>query len=104
MGFRGIKDSILRQPPSFAKKKNYQLYDVIGTGSFGKVIKAEWTKPGAAGEPPAAPKLVALKVIQKKRVKGNEASVWGEMEVLRGLEHPGIVSGAFLRSRRGLQD
>jgi calcium/calmodulin-dependent protein kinase I len=35
---------------------------------------------------------VALKVIPKKRVKGNEASVWGEMEVLRGLDHPNIVS------------
>jgi calcium/calmodulin-dependent protein kinase I len=36
---------------------------------------------------------VALKVIPKKKVKGNEQSVWGEMEVLRGLEHPNIVSG-----------
>ena len=37
-------------------------------------------------------KEVALKVIAKKRVKGNEASVWGEMEVLKGLDHPNIVS------------
>ena len=35
---------------------------------------------------------VALKVIPKKKVKGNESSVWGEMEVLRGLDHPNIVS------------
>ncbi|KAI0757432.1 kinase-like domain-containing protein [Daedaleopsis nitida] len=34
---------------------------------------------------------VALKVIPKKKVKGNESSVWGEMEVLRGLDHPNIV-------------
>ncbi|TFY74540.1 hypothetical protein EWM64_g9471, partial [Hericium alpestre] len=34
---------------------------------------------------------VALKVIPKKKVKGNEASVWGEMEVLKGLDHPNIV-------------
>ncbi|EMD41542.1 hypothetical protein CERSUDRAFT_110099 [Gelatoporia subvermispora B] len=34
---------------------------------------------------------VALKVIPKKKVKGNESSVWGEMEVLRGLNHPNIV-------------
>lgn len=34
---------------------------------------------------------VALKVIPKKKVKGNEASVWGEMEVLRGLDNPYIV-------------
>ena len=40
---------------------------------------------------------VALKVIPKKKVKGNESSVWGEMEVLRGLEHPNIVSNGFAR-------
>ncbi|KIL65300.1 hypothetical protein M378DRAFT_10921 [Amanita muscaria Koide BX008] len=33
---------------------------------------------------------VALKIIPKKKVKGNEASVWSEMEVLKGLEHPNI--------------
>ncbi|KAH7877762.1 kinase-like domain-containing protein, partial [Lentinula edodes] len=36
-------------------------------------------------------KEVALKLIPKKKVKGNEASVWGEMEVLKGLDHPNIV-------------
>ncbi|KAG5642130.1 hypothetical protein DXG03_003580 [Asterophora parasitica] len=36
-------------------------------------------------------KDVALKMIPKKKVKGNEASVWGEMEVLKGLDHPNIV-------------
>lgn len=35
---------------------------------------------------------VALKVIPKKRVKGNESVVWGEMEVLKGLDHPHIAS------------
>ena len=34
---------------------------------------------------------VALKVIPKKKVKGNEDTVWGEMEVLKGLDHPNIV-------------
>ena len=32
-----------------------------------------------------------MKVIAKKKVKGNEESVWGEMEVLKGLDHPNIV-------------
>ena len=40
-------------------------------------------------------KEVALKVISKKKVKGNDASVWGEMEVLKGLNHPNIVGGVF---------
>jgi len=39
----------------------------------------------------AVEKEVALKIIPKKKVKGNEASVWGEMEVLKGLDHPNIV-------------
>jgi len=30
-------------------------------------------------------------VIPKKKVKGNESSVWSEMEVLKGLNHPNIV-------------
>jgi calcium/calmodulin-dependent protein kinase I len=34
---------------------------------------------------------VALKAIPKKKVKGNEESVWGEMRVLQGLDHPNIV-------------
>ena len=41
-------------------------------------------------------KEVALKVIPKKKVKGNEESVWGEMEVLKGLDHPNIVSGVLV--------
>jgi len=33
---------------------------------------------------------VALKAIPKK-VKGNEESVWSEMQVLQGLDHPNVV-------------
>ena len=36
-------------------------------------------------------KDVALKAISKKKVKGNEEAVWGEMDVLKGLNHPNIV-------------
>lgn len=43
--------------------------------------------------PSGITKEVALKIIPKKKVKGNEASVWGEMDVLKGLDHPNIVSG-----------
>ena len=48
-------------------------------------------KHGSRDSTPALTKEVALKVIPKKKVKGNEASVWGEMEVLKGLDHPNIV-------------
>jgi calcium/calmodulin-dependent protein kinase I len=43
------------------------------------------------GDDSGLTKEVALKVITKKKVKGNEASVWEEMEVLKGLNHPNIV-------------
>ncbi len=35
-------------------------------------------------------------MIPKKKVKGNEASVWGEMEVLKDLDHPNIVRGTSI--------
>ncbi|KAJ7808421.1 CAMK/CAMK1 protein kinase [Mycena olivaceomarginata] len=125
-----IKDALLPQPPSFHKKRNYEVHDVLGNGTFGKVVHATWHVPleqaslaehGAAldvlgtGEstklarktsakrarsrsPSPSPgaasgikKDVALKLIPKKKVKGNEASVFAEMEVLKGLDHPNIV-------------
>ncbi|KAG8913522.1 hypothetical protein FRC01_004495, partial [Tulasnella sp. 417] len=75
-----LKDAILPQPASFAKKKRYELQTVLGTGSFGKVIKALWSPPGASPTTAALEsRLVALKVIPKKRVKGNEQAIWSEM-------------------------
>jgi calcium/calmodulin-dependent protein kinase I len=41
---------------------------------------------------PGETRDVALKVISKKKVKGNEDAVWGEMNVLKGLDHRNIVS------------
>ena len=32
------ESSLLPQPHSFAKKKNYELHEVLGRGTFGKVI------------------------------------------------------------------
>lgn len=118
---------MLPQPPSFGKKKAYEVHQVLGTGTFGKVVRATWHVPpeqiavaqrGAAADSapthgqhlsvdtkqkaktgsrssspgPDVTKDVALKMIPKKKVRGNEASVWGEMEVLKGLDHPNIVS------------
>ncbi|KAK7052524.1 kinase domain-containing protein [Favolaschia claudopus] len=125
-----IKDALLPQPPSSHKKKNYEVHEVLGNGTFGKVVHATWNVPieqaslaehGAAlavpddasrlarnssnfskksrsrspspspGAASGIKKDVALKLIPKKKVKGNEASVFAEMEVLKGLDHPNIV-------------
>jgi calcium/calmodulin-dependent protein kinase I len=123
---KNLADSLLPQPPSFAKKKSYDVQQILGRGTFGKVMRATWHVPvdqitlserGAAAEVdqtnekakltiPSSPskksrspdrvssgivKDVALKVIPKKKVKECEANVWGEMEVLKGLDHPNIV-------------
>lgn len=32
-----LKETLLPQPPSFQKKKNYEIHQELGTGSFGKV-------------------------------------------------------------------
>ena len=58
-------------------------------GSSSSII----SKGSKNAEDPGVFTDVALKVIPKKKVKGNEAAVWGEMEVLKGLDHKNIVSG-----------
>ena len=57
-----------------------------------KAFSKKKTPPSLDRTPSGIVMDVALKVIPKKKVKGNEASVWGEMEVLKGLDHPNIVS------------
>jgi calcium/calmodulin-dependent protein kinase I len=52
------------------------------------------SKGSKNGEDSGVVKDVALKIIPKKKVKGNEAAVWGEMEVLKGLDHGNIVRAA----------
>lgn len=75
------QDPIL--PPSKSSKS------ILGMAS---TPKGRSRSPSPSPGPPSGiTKGVALKVIQKKKVKGNEASVWGEMEVLKGLDHPNIV-------------
>ena len=33
-----IKEALLPQPPSFSKKKNYEIHAKLGEGTFGKVM------------------------------------------------------------------
>jgi serine/threonine protein kinase len=45
MGIKqSYRDLIYKQPPSFVKKKEYQLKKTIGRGGTGKVVKAIHTK------------------------------------------------------------
>lgn len=64
---------------------------ILGVASSFKAHSRS-TSPGP-GPSSGISKEVALKVIPKKKVKGNEASVWGEMDVLKGLDHKNVVGG-----------
>lgn len=33
-----LKDALLPQPPSFVKKQLYEVHEVLGAGTFGKVM------------------------------------------------------------------
>ncbi|KAG8874608.1 hypothetical protein FRB97_005775, partial [Tulasnella sp. 331] len=79
-----LKDKLLPQPPTFVKKKSYTLHQQLGTGTFGKVILADWQTPTGV-------RPVALKCIPKKIVKGNEKAIFTEMHVLDGLDNTHIV-------------
>ncbi|KAJ7603827.1 kinase-like domain-containing protein [Roridomyces roridus] len=90
-------EALLPQPPSFYKKKHYEPHEVLRDGTFGKILVLDLADHGAALDAtdkaskwPTA-KEVALKTISKKKVKGNEAMVWAEMEALKGLDHPNII-------------
>ncbi|KZP04216.1 kinase-like protein, partial [Athelia psychrophila] len=72
-----FKEKRIPQPPSFHKKTHYEIHAILGLGG-----RHVWQTG-----PPGIVKEVALKVMVKKCLRGNEASVWGEMEVLRGLDH-----------------
>lgn len=70
------------QPDSYMKKKNYRMGRTLGHGSFGIVRLAERKVP---------PEEVAIKVILKSAVKGNEQLVYRELEANKRLTHKGIV-------------
>ncbi|KAG5919277.1 hypothetical protein E4U42_006570 [Claviceps africana] len=68
------------QPESYDKKSKYRLGKTLGAGTYGVVREAD----GPTGK-------VAVKIILKKNVKGNEQMVYDELDMLQRLKHPHIV-------------
>lgn len=68
------------QPDSYDKKSKYRFGRTLGAGTYGIVREAE----GPAGK-------VAVKIILKKNVKGNEQMVYDELEMLQRMKHDHIV-------------
>jgi calcium/calmodulin-dependent protein kinase I len=66
--------------PITALRSQYHFGKTLGAGTYGIVREAE-----VNGQ------KVAVKIILKKNVKGNEQMVHDELEMLRSLNHPHIV-------------
>ena len=61
-------------------RSKYRFGKTLGAGTYGVVREAE----GPTGR-------VAVKIILKKNVKGNEQMVYDELRMLQTLKHPHIV-------------
>lgn len=70
------------QPTSYSRKSNYTFGRTLGAGSFGIV---RYARDATTGE------QVAVKIILKKALKGNESFVIDELSLLQLLDHPHIV-------------
>lgn len=75
-------NKISGQPSSYSRKNNYTFGKTLGAGSFGIV---RYARDNESNEE------VAVKIILKKALKGNEAFVIDELKLLQELKHPHIV-------------
>lgn len=80
MSFAGMLNRLHGQPESYEKKAKYRFGRTLGAGTYGVVREAD----GPTGK-------VAIKIILKKNVKGNEQMVYDELNLLQRLQHPHIV-------------
>lgn len=80
--FKKLFNRLSGQPESYARKSNYIFGKTLGAGSFGIVRYAR--DKGTNEE-------VAVKIILKKALKGNESMIIDELHLLQQLNNPHIV-------------
>lgn len=80
MSFSNMLNRLHGQPESYDKKSKYRFGRTLGAGTYGIVREAD----SPSGK-------VAVKIILKKNVKGNERMVYDELDMLQRLKHPNIV-------------
>ncbi|GAP83422.1 putative calcium calmodulin-dependent protein kinase [Rosellinia necatrix] len=78
--FNAMFNRLQGQPESYERKAKYKFGRTLGAGTYGIVREAD----GPDGK-------VAIKIILKKNVKGNEGMVLDELDMLQRLKHPHIV-------------
>ncbi|XP_022804611.1 calcium/calmodulin-dependent protein kinase type 1-like isoform X1 [Stylophora pistillata] len=83
------KKSRRKRMPLFGKKKfdekitkKYTFHDVLGTGAFSEVVRAEEKATG---------NLYAVKCITKRKLSGKEEAVENEIAILKKVNHPNII-------------
>lgn len=76
---KAAKEASTRTP---TVEDKYELKDVLGTGAFSQVRLAESKESG---------KMYAIKIIDKKALKGKEDSLENEIRVLKRLDHINVV-------------
>ncbi|TGO55632.1 hypothetical protein BCON_0089g00280 [Botryotinia convoluta] len=76
----GMLNKLHGQPESYDKKAKYKFGRTLGAGTYGIVREAD----GPTGK-------VAVKIILKKNVKGNEQMVYDELQMLQKMKHKHIV-------------
>ncbi|KAI2628989.1 Pkinase-domain-containing protein [Xylaria nigripes] len=80
MSFNAMFSRFQSQPETYERKAKYKFGRTLGAGTYGIVREAD--SPNGK---------VAIKIILKKNVKGNERMVLDELEMLQRLKHPHIV-------------
>jgi serine/threonine protein kinase len=76
----GMLNKLHGQPGSYDKKSQYRFGRTLGAGTYGIVREADINN-----------QKVAVKIILKKNVKGNEKMVYDELDLLQKVKHPHIV-------------
>ncbi|CBF86796.1 calmodulin-dependent protein kinase cmkA [Aspergillus nidulans FGSC A4] len=80
MSFANMFNKLSGQPESYEKKSLYRFGRTLGAGTYGIVREADCS----SGK-------VAVKIILKRNVRGNERMVYDELDLLQKLNHPHIV-------------
>jgi len=77
------KEEVVKVNRTPTVEDKYDMKDVLGTGAFSQVRLAECREDG---------QMYAIKIIDKKALKGKEDSLENEIRVLKRLKHPNIVA------------
>ncbi|KAK6457181.1 kinase-like domain-containing protein [Scheffersomyces xylosifermentans] len=80
--FKKLFNKLSGQPASYSRKQHYTFGKTLGAGSFGIV---RYARDNVTNEE------VAVKIILKKALKGNEEMIIDELNLLQELSHPHIV-------------